>query len=274
MNILPFPFYNISKQDVIKEFNQLKSKKFTKPNYSIIGNRLLDYYIQHIRYKTKGCNKYSPIEYWQVNQQKLIDYAARYNCKLNNIINLKCPPPYHFRCPMAMHLYQIINPTTILDPCIGWGGRMLGAIAMNIPYIGFDTNIEFKDCYQQLIDDLDASNITLNYKDARTVNYADLFYDCVFTSPPYINSDGKMIETYLHSPEYNDFNEEFMRPLFTSIYLYLQHNGWMCINVNEYMALFLITIFGEPNMKIEYPKHTNNMKNISNNEYIYCWNKK
>eukprot|EP01050_Picozoa_sp_SAG11_P013240 SAG11_NODE_1533_length_4732_cov_3.368012_7_plen_76_part_00 len=38
------------------------------------------------------------------------------------------------RPSMAKHIYTRYNATSVLDPCAGWGGRLLGAFSKNIVY--------------------------------------------------------------------------------------------------------------------------------------------
>ena len=44
---------------------------------------------------------------------------------------------------MAMEIYTKYQPTTVLDFCAGWGGRLVGACALNIKeYIGIEMNTD------------------------------------------------------------------------------------------------------------------------------------
>ena len=38
-----------------------------------------------------------------------------------------------------MEIYHLFNPHTVLDPTMGWGGRLVGACVLDVPkYIGID----------------------------------------------------------------------------------------------------------------------------------------
>jgi hypothetical protein len=39
----------------------------------------------------------------------------------------------------------------VFDPCAGWGGRLLGAMARDIDYTGIDTNTNLRDAYTELM---------------------------------------------------------------------------------------------------------------------------
>jgi 16S rRNA G966 N2-methylase RsmD len=91
-----------------------------------------------------------------------------------------------------MDIYNRFKPTSILDFTMGWGGRLVGACAMDIPsYIGIDLNKNLIKPYEEMVKTLKElgtkTEIKLIFKDALKVDYSKLNYDCVFTSPPYYN---------------------------------------------------------------------------------------
>jgi hypothetical protein len=46
-----------------------------------------------------------------------------------------------FRPLVSAKIYEIFKPTSILDFTMGWGGRMVGAMALNVKkYTGIDNN--------------------------------------------------------------------------------------------------------------------------------------
>jgi hypothetical protein len=47
-----------------------------------------------------------------------------------------------YRPQMSKMLCDHYSPKIVLDPCMGWGGRLLGAVASGAHYIGFDPNTE------------------------------------------------------------------------------------------------------------------------------------
>ena len=56
-----------------------------------------------------------------------------------------------FKATTAKYLYKKYKVKSVLDPTAGWGGRMLGAWALDINYTGIDTNIEMKPAYDSMI---------------------------------------------------------------------------------------------------------------------------
>jgi len=95
---------------------------------------------------------------------------------------------------------------SILDPCGGWGHRMLGTIGTKLEqyiYNDFDTQT-YNGC-KDIINDWTtyfSSRISLFNQRAELLNVSCLEYDTIFTCPPYFNK-----ETYNNTSftNYEDF---------------------------------------------------------------------
>lgn len=78
------------------------------------------------------------------------------------------------------------KPTSIFDPCAGWGERLLTAACYDIPYKGQDINQKLKEPYQELIDSYNLTDQSVTIVDSSTTkNKAD----CLFTCPPYFDTE-------------------------------------------------------------------------------------
>ena len=91
-----------------------------------------------------------------------------------------------FKPTIAMNVYSQVKATAVLDPCAGWGGRLLGAVAMGLKYVGIDTNVALKPAYDEMMTTLGITS-TMLWQDALSVDFSAIDYDCVLTSPPYVN---------------------------------------------------------------------------------------
>ena len=93
------------------------------------------------------------------------------------------------RAAAAIQMYKKYKATRVLDFTAGWGARMVAAMALDIDYIGIDSNKSLKPGYDKLISLLKPytkSKIKMIYKEAQKVNMSKLGkFDSVFTSPPY-----------------------------------------------------------------------------------------
>jgi 16S rRNA G966 N2-methylase RsmD len=188
-----------------------------------------------------------------------------------------------FKPLISKYLYQIYKPTCILDPTMGWGGRMLGAIVIpDVKYIGFDTNKDLKEPYKEMIKELKISNrVKLYFKDSAKEDFSKFNYDMVFTSPPYYKNK-KLLEVYQDMPDYKDeqdwFNK-FFYPVFYNSYKYLKKGGHFCINTNKEGYEMLKSFLGKCDKKIDIKNKVANrrridgeFKNVSQ-EFIYIWKK-
>tara|TARA_R110002012_G_scaffold294010_1_gene489880 strand:- start:1922 stop:2800 length:879 start_codon:yes stop_codon:yes gene_type:complete len=177
-----------------------------------------------------------------------------------------------FKASTAKFIYKKFNAKSVLDPTAGWGGRLLGASSLNIAYTGFDTNINLKNGYDSMIDDLDIKNCRMIYSDILTADLSDIKYDLVLTSPPYIN-----MELYEHmTPFKNDdiFYNEFLIPMLDKCYKYLQLGGHMAINISPKMFKQLMKRgYKTPDSQIDLRQQLGRQYKTKSQDYIYIWNK-
>lgn len=153
-----------------------------------------------------------------------------------------------FKSTTAMYLYKKYKAKSVLDPTAGWGGRMLGAWALDIDYTGIDTNIEMIPAYNGMMDflKLDAntfgnglfeveqkSKLNMLWQSCLDVDFSKIDYDFVLTSPPYIN-----LEMYEHMELWDSdtaFYKEFFIPLWEKCMKHIKKNGHVCFNISPKM---------------------------------------
>jgi len=152
-----------------------------------------------------------------------------------------------FKATTAKYLYKKYRAKSVLDPTMGWGGRMLGAWSLGINYTGIDTNIEMIPAYNDMLAFLNAetgfdnalftvdNGSTLNtiWQSCLDVDFSKLDYDFVLTSPPYIN-----LEIYEHMTEWDSdraFYENFFIPLWQKCVDNIKAGGHVCFNISPKM---------------------------------------
>jgi len=156
-----------------------------------------------------------------------------------------------FKATTAKYLYQKYNATNVLDPTAGWGGRMLGAWALDIGYTGIDTNTEMIPAYNDMMELLknyngedDKSNFSelftiekpelqMIWQSCLDVDFSQIEYDFVLTSPPYIN-----LEIYEHMELWDNdtaFYKEFFIPLWEKCVKNIKKGGHVCFNISPKM---------------------------------------
>ena len=275
----------ITIEDALKDYNKLCSLKpeDIKP-MTKIGNVAMDFlfFILRLNTKVKGITfpEYynSKIYLEKPSEKRLYEYGRNYNKPdVKAVYDLFClykGSVNAFKPVIARNFYQLYKPTTVLDFCAGWGGRCLGAMSLNINYIGYDTNTSLKPAYDARVATYPhTSTVDIHYEDSSTVDYSALSYDCVFTSPPYYN-----LERYEHMPAYvskADFNERFLFPTIRETWKHLKLGGTYALNVSPKMYPDIISILGEPDNSIPLgirPRHQTSDVNVPHyKEYIYIW---
>lgn len=219
--------------------------------------------------------KYSLITY----NQKLFDWynTNRPNADTEYIIfRIFC---VYWRCPMTMRpiipleLFKQFNPKKILDPCCGFGSRLLSANVFGADsYIGIDTNTNLSQPLLDFSNWLSLKSNTKNtfiFQDCLSVDYSKLDFDFIFTSPPYYN-----VERYNHMTTRRtkaQWDTEFYIPLWNLLWKSLKE-GHMAINVNQeiYNRTLLPTLGTPTHILPLNSKHTSK----TYKEFIYVWEKK
>jgi len=285
----------ITLDDAIKDFNKLKLIGENASNISPrcrTGNNIVDYFTFTERLNTKGKYDVNFFEFLvnieEFKKKKFISNMLKYyedvknkNKTKNNYIVLKevyniCISAINiFRPLVAMEIYTKYNPTSVLDFTCGWGGRLVGACALNIPnYIGIDININLINPYLEMKEtfkNISETNIDIFFENATNFDYSKITYDMVLTSPPYY-----FLEKYSNNENYNnskiEMKNKFYIPVISNTYKYLQQGGHYCLNINkEIYEDICVGLLGEATdiMPLKKSKRQNNYE-----EFIYIWYKK
>lgn len=77
------------------------------------------------------------------------------------------------------------EPTSLYDPCSGWGERMLTCAQRGVMYTGTDISEAVVQAHKSLIDRLDLANVSVSLGDSATRDMRDGTHEMVLTCPPY-----------------------------------------------------------------------------------------
>jgi 16S rRNA G966 N2-methylase RsmD len=143
-----------------------------------------------------------------------------------------------YRPQMAKLACLIYKPEHVLDPCAGWGGRMLGVVSAGAYYTAFEPNTVTHANLMKIVNFLGIQNrVTLICDDAQNMsNYNIAPVDLVLTSPPYF-----MLEVYTHeatqsvtnTSTYREWSDSFLRNIIHSSTALLRSGGTSCWNVGK-----------------------------------------
>lgn len=144
-----------------------------------------------------------------------------------------------FRPHLAKMICDFYKPTVVLDPCCGWGGRLLGVVASGATYVGFEPNTETYKHLVELVDYLQISKQVLLFNEpAETIKSHTIMADLVLTSPPYYD-----LEIYSHEPtqshtnfnSYKEWIQGWLTPVIRDCLDTLHPKGISCWNVSPKM---------------------------------------
>lgn len=281
--------YNLTDADVLADYNILvKIGCEQHAALSTVGNDVVNKYTAVERLNTAGYQNISFYDVWfnksRLKREKYVKKLLAFYKKTRKgypdikvmfrLSNLYFSSISIFKPLIAMDVYCRFQPKCVLDFTMGWGGRLVGACALNIPkYIGVDYNQKLKAPYNKMCRFLkkhSTTDVDLYFQDALTVDYSKFDYDLVLTSPPYYN-----IETYGGNKQKSkdEWDEKFYRPMFETTYKHLKRGGHYCLNVpEEVYDNVAVKTLGKPRFKILLPKVKRSTAE-KYHEYIYVWQK-
>jgi DNA modification methylase len=176
------------------------------------------------RYKAISKENKSAFEAWHTekNLRQAIHTQLRYGDpvlphRVLRAITMNCRTPSLFRPTVAKFLYKkYCKPgDAVWDPCAGYGGRLVGALAAGVRYIGTDVDQETVDGNLKLAEALGKQD-SIELHCCPAEEFDCLPVDFVFTSPPYFHqekySKGEQ-QSWKQYSELDSWLEGFLRPV-------------------------------------------------------------
>jgi len=128
----------------------------------------------------------------------------------------------------------------ILDPCAGWGGRMIGASVISNSYTCFEPSSQTYNGLKKLYDFIKSMNpdfvakvYNLPYEESNLVND---YYDMALTSPPYYDTEEYIEEQTNSFMRYKTFDlwcDNFYLPLINKTMYALKPSGCFVLNIGS-----------------------------------------
>lgn len=152
-----------------------------------------------------------------------------------------CKMPLDFPCDLARDLMdEFAENGKVLDPCSGWGGRLIGFLASSaIEYQGIDASpYQVKgdmDIYETFKDVLEREKIVnITVSPFEKYEAKEEYYDLVLTSPPYFDREKYLGGEQSHNySNYDIWKESFYEVLIEKSYNALKKGGIMCLQVGS-----------------------------------------
>jgi hypothetical protein len=292
-----------TKEKAEQNYQELKDAPCSgaKPSLTREGSKALDYFFfQHrIAAKTKRhisflnalkqpkVMKYLKTKTRKVKRYDLLSSKKKPDEQLRNqyaVFQLYYGTINQFRPMTAKWLYCLLKPkVAILDFSSGWGGRCMAAMALGIPYIGFDANTKLKKSYETMVKTLEpGADVKMTFQPSETVDFSKYKYDLVFTSPPYF-----MLEEYEGMPAYDKqqgFLDTFFVPVLKGVWEGLLKGGHLALNMPEDMYKSVRHCLPKVTRTIKMPLMDRHAEEAARGEglakgktqrfeYIYIWKK-
>ena len=149
-------------------------------------------------------------------------------------------PCSDFNANTCRDLLQEFGGGRVLDPCHGWGGRLVGALLADVQsYTGVDPSDEasagvhkIADAYHEYSPETKVTLLKMPFEDTELEAGA---YDIAITSPPYFDVElyhGEQ-QSYVRYPKYDLWRDGFYRQLIAKVYDYLRDGGTFILQVGS-----------------------------------------
>jgi len=150
---------------------------------------------------------------------------------------------YNFRPAIAKAIWDRYCPSggSVLDPCAGFGGRLLGFyVSQAGSYTGVDACGEtvkgLKHMRCILSRDIPGKTVDIRYGAFEDVDIGDEQYDVVFTSPPYYTKEWYGDDDCISHNRYSTYDEwrvKFLERLITKSAGLLVSGGYLVLNIAD-----------------------------------------
>lgn len=269
----------ITHDDLQREFSKLKHYKPDSTKRCFAGNPILYHYQldnlcrvkvgKHCFYDVMNDDALRE-EWWiKINKYACGSRPLKPATRLFEIYRRCTGAVVFFKPTVALNVYHHFKPTHVLDPCAGWGGRMLGAMAYGCGYTGMDTNISLRTAYTEMIAEFPVQTpVEMIWGSSLEQDFSQIDYDCVLTSPPYFN-----LEVYEHMNTWKtekEFYETFLIPLITKCRESIRRGGKVCFNISPKMYETLLG-FGYEACMESMPMLQQKVRGKDKMDMIYIW---
>ena len=241
-------YYSYSDSDLLKDWNALikwNARVDTMASTQRVGMKLCEHFFPNFfDIENKDGNSFKSL--WKADKLEKVlrwnrkSHSTPYLSELRRGIyfNYKLAKSTMYRPQMAKMVVTNLGAKRVLDPCAGWGGRMLGSVAAGAEYVAFEPNTETYEGLLKLIKLLGIEDkVRIINDSALEMDKYDIGeFDLILTSPPYFD-----LEVYSHEDTqsikgcdtYSMWVNNFLKPLIELSISHMKQNGWSCWNVHN-----------------------------------------
>lgn len=253
-----------SQQEADDSFSSLSSSNYTiKPldgfigvaGFSHCGLRASDHFLHDQRMRCGGYDRLSPVDMWKSIAtdsgplwRRVLGCATRFSktdrldeSLLRAVTRLSggCYNAAQFKPVAAKAIISHFQARRVLDPCAGWGDRLVAAIAAGVEYVGTDPNANNMMGYDGIIRRYGGA-VSVRYGCFEDLPAPDGEFDLAFTSPPYYDTEryaaGTQCESLQSWKRYNTLDlwtRGFLAPMVHKCHKALSAGGILAVNIKD-----------------------------------------
>lgn len=143
----------------------------------------------------------------------------------------------NFRPSVATSIYnKFAGEGKVYDPCMGFGGRLIGAIASDRvkSYTGMDPSLKTFNGLSKMAENLNIDKELNLYCQRAEQAIPNGKFDLIFTSPPYFDTEkysNEPTQSYKMYPTYEKWFEGFLTRMIDNSLKVLKKDGYLIINI-------------------------------------------
>lgn len=211
---------------------------------SRVGHKLLDHYMPHFWNVTnaKGVSVRSMMTPESLRKAILLNaqmHSTPYKSEIRRTLVLSggLASVTKYRAGLSKYLVKRYAATSVLDPCIGWGGRMIGSLAAGATYTGFEPDPNTFRGLQGILADIgktaDIHNVAA---ETYLPRIATASMDMILTSPPYYTLEMYTAgdQSVKDAMSWETWVSTWLRPLVKECLRCLKPNGKSCWSVKNF----------------------------------------
>ena len=232
-------------EERVADWNALVKKDTTTfDSRSRIGHKLLDHHMPHFWNVTnsKGKSVTSMMTHDNLVKALILNtqmHSTPYKSEIRRTLVMSggLASVTKYRAGMSKFLVKRYSATSVLDPCIGWGGRMIGSLAAGATYTGCEPDPNtFRGLRGILTDIQKAATLYNGPAETYVPTLPTGSVDMILTSPPYYT-----LELYTAGDQsvkdhmsWETWVSTWLRPLVTECLRCLKPNGKSCWSVKNF----------------------------------------
>lgn len=234
-----------SAEERIADWKSLVRKDaMTFDSRSRVGHKLLDHHMPHFWRVTnsKGVSVAGMMTVESLRKAILLNaqmHSTPYKSEIRRTLVMSggLASVTKYRAGLSKYLVKRYGARTVLDPCVGWGGRMIGTLAAGATYTGCEPDPNTFLGLQNILTDIQQTATLYNEPaETRVPTIDSASVDMILTSPPYYSLELYTAgdQSVKEAMSWETWVSEWLRPVVLECLRCLRPNGKSCWSVKNF----------------------------------------